>query len=136
MENKQTNKLLIVLTLLGVSLSTYLVYYRFTTNPLMCGFGNCDIVQTSKYSVFLGVPIAVWGLLYYGTLLIALLKKMDLITKVLIIWGITYSSYLTYLELFVIKAICGWCIVSFAIILLIAFFYFKKGKSAHDISGL
>lgn len=88
----------------------------------------------SKYSVFMGIPVSVLGIIYYGILLIALFKFREILTKIWIIWGVAFSTYLTFLEIFIIKAICGWCITSFAIILLIAFLYFRKGKTAHDLS--
>lgn len=134
MENKKNRKWILILTFLGIIVSSYLTYYRVTTNPLTCNFGSCDIVQKSEYSVMMGVPVSVLGMIYYVMLLILLFKFRGIFTKLWVIWGVLFSTYLTVIEIFVIKAICGWCITSFAIILLIAFLYFKKGKPARDLS--
>ena len=117
------DRLQLVLIGAGIVIATYLTYVKlFGIKPYCAGVGNCEAVQTSPYAVLLGVPVAIWGLLGYLTLLaLFLVKRYDwrnlgwvarqvffLVTVV----GVLYSAYLTYLELFVIHEICPWCVAS------------------------
>jgi uncharacterized membrane protein len=84
-------------------------------------------VQLSPYAIFLGIPVPLLGLAGYGTLftlsLLSLQQPAELRWSRLLFLlsglGALFSAYLTYLELFVIHAICRWCLGSAAIILLI-----------------
>lgn len=129
--NLNANKILLVLSVLGIAISLYLTYAKLTANPLICGIGDCGTVQNSKYSSIFGIPVAVFGVLYYfgmfGLIYFInqnpqspLISKLKLAKNLGIAWGIIFSSYLTYLELFVIHAICMWCVASFVVILLMA----------------
>lgn len=82
-------------------------------------FQGCDIVNTSKYATIIGTPIALFGMVYYFMLIVLASiysstgKKEFLFTIVTLSGtGFLFSLYLTYLQLFVIKAICFYCIVS------------------------
>ena len=89
----------------------------------------CERVQTSRYAMFLGIPVAVIGLGGYVVLLaVALAGLQERFaanagpTKVLVLLsggGVAFSAYLTYLELFTIHAICRWCVGSAVVIALI-----------------
>jgi len=78
--------------------------------------GGCDVVQASRYAVLLGVPTALWGALAYaavGTLAaLGLTKGRWLAAFVVAAGAVGFSAYLTWLELFVIRALCGYCLVS------------------------
>mgnify|MGYP001612479666 FL=1 len=39
-------------------------------------------------------------------------RRLSLALVLLTGWGVVFSAWLTYLELFVIHAICRWCVVS------------------------
>jgi len=79
-------------------------------------------VQLSRWATFLGLPVAVWGAGYYALVFgLALAGVQDrwadsrrLSTALVVVtaWGVLFSLWLTYLELFVIHAICRWCVVS------------------------
>jgi uncharacterized membrane protein len=108
----------------GSAVAAYLVYVHYQETALVCGVGDCEKVQTSSYAEFLGIPIAWFGLALYlamAGLLVARqrgLLAVD-ITDVLMV-GATFAgtlavAYLTYLEVWVIDAICQWC-VTFAVI--------------------
>lgn len=93
----------------------------------MPGNRGCEKVQTSAYSVVMGVPVALLGLLMYlalDVLLVWLFLTKDNVLPAVAIFGISlagtlYSAYLTYLELYVIHAICPWCVTSAVIITLL-----------------
>jgi uncharacterized membrane protein len=112
-----------LLALVGVFLSLYLTLYKFgVIGTLACGTGGCETVQLSRWSTFLGLPVAAWGVGYYVTVFaLALASVQDrwsesrriwLALVVLTAWGVLFTAWLTYLELFVIHAICRWCVGS------------------------
>ncbi|MBI2414834.1 vitamin K epoxide reductase family protein [candidate division WWE3 bacterium] len=136
MEVKKIKKTIVFLIFAGLCISSYLAYYKINANPFACSFGGCDKVQNSTYSMFLNIPVAAWGMLYYVTLLILYLRQSTHLTKFWLLWGIGFSTYLTALEIFVIHAICGWCMTSYFIILTIAYLVYKKDKLPNvDISS-
>ena len=129
-------KILLSLCVIGIGVSAYLAYAKLTSNPLVCGsnFG-CNVVQNSDYSNLLGIPLGIWGMGFYFvlfTLIYVQKNKTVWLTEAAIFWGILFSTYLTYLEAFVIKAYCMWCLISFANIIVIGILYFftKKGKDS------
>jgi uncharacterized membrane protein len=120
-----------ILALCGVLVSCYLLLYKLgVIGSMVCGAGGeCERVQASQYSVFLGVPVAAYGVGGYLALLgIALygLQESQLGRPGPTRWltglsavGVGFSVYLLCLELFVIHAICRWCSVSGVLILAI-----------------
>lgn len=111
------------LCLLGLGVASYLAYVEVKQVDAVCGpVGECNLVQTSEYALFLGLPVAVWGVLNYlavaglwlGSRLLrgrpADLSLMGLLA--LTLFGVLFSIYLTCLELFAIHAICAWCLSS------------------------
>jgi uncharacterized membrane protein len=118
------------LALAGIFISLYLTLYKLNViGELSCSIGSCETVNTSRWSMFLGLPVAAWGLLFYlDVFVIALLGTMPrfeyepAISLVLVAQaaiGVLFSAWLTYLELAVIHAICIWCVTSAAIVLII-----------------
>ena len=115
------------LALAGILISTYLTLYKLgVIGELTCSIGSCETVNTSRWSVFLGIPVAAWGLVFYmDVFVIALVGTMPrfenepFISVVLVaqaMVGVIFSAWLTYLELGVIHAICIWCVTSAAIV--------------------
>lgn len=117
-----------LLALIGFFVAAYLALYKSgVIGTIACGAGGCDTVQASRWAMFLGLPVAVWGVGYYA--LVFALSFMSTVERwaehrgvtlglVLVTgWGVVFSTWLTYLELFVIHAICRWCVVSAVIAL-------------------
>ncbi|MFV1986375.1 MAG: vitamin K epoxide reductase family protein [Gemmatimonadota bacterium] len=109
--------------LIGVFISTYLYLYALGYyGELACGgAGGCSEVQASRYSRFLGFPVAGWGLGWYlavfATSLVSVTSRGDarwvsVGLVALSTGGLIFTAYLTALELWVIHAICRWCVVS------------------------
>ena len=112
-----------LLALLGLGVATYLAYVEINQVEAVCGpVGECNIVQASPYARLLGLPIAVWGILNYLAIGVlwggqkyltgrwAYLSALGLVC--LTGFGVLFSIYLTCLELFVITAVCMWCLSS------------------------
>ncbi|GAB4263630.1 MAG: hypothetical protein Kow0080_02160 [Candidatus Promineifilaceae bacterium] len=113
-----------VLAAAGLGVSVYLAYVETNeTAVIICGtVGNCAAVQSSPYAYFLGIPVALLGMANYAGLFVLWLGQMwgngrirvwaRLGLMVVTFVGILFSIYLTGLEIFVIKAVCVWCISS------------------------
>ena len=118
------------LALMGVFVALYLALYKYgMIGELTCSIGGCERVNTSRYAMFLGQPVAVWGVGFYvATFLVAFVGTTDRFVNVRTVSlalftmsgiGVLFSGWLTYLELFVIHAICQYCVVSAIIVVLI-----------------
>ena len=114
-----------VLALAGLFVSLYLWLHKLgVIGVLQCGTGGCDTVQASPYSNFLGIPVALYGVIGYAVLfalsLVAAQRpdvaRLGTGLAILASLGFLFAAYLTALELFVIHAICRWCVGSAAII--------------------
>jgi uncharacterized membrane protein len=119
-----------LLALAGMGVSGYLTWTHLANASVACGQSqSCDIVQQSVYSTIAGIPVALLGLLAYAALLVLSLLRghspesldeyIPLAAFGISLIGVLYSAYLTYLELFVIYAICRWCVSSAIIMTLI-----------------
>jgi uncharacterized membrane protein len=111
---------LLVLAVLGALISAYLTWTHFAgLTPICTGSGEgCQTVQSSRYASVLGIPVALLGLIAYGGLIFstALWRETGIYLGFLIsLVGTLFSAYLTYLEIFVIGALCQWCLASAAI---------------------
>jgi uncharacterized membrane protein len=118
------------LALAGIFISLYLTLFKLgVIGELTCSIGSCETVNTSRWSTFLHLPVAAWGLLFYSEVfVISLVGTMprfenEPILSLLLVaeaaFGVLFSAWLTYLELAVIHAICIWCVTSAAIVLAI-----------------
>jgi len=118
------------LALAGIFISLYLTLFKLNViGELSCSVGSCETVNTSRWSMFLGIPVAAWGLLFYlDVFVVALIGTMPrfenepvisiaLVAQAAI--GVLFSAWLTYLELGVIHAICIWCVTSACIVVAI-----------------
>jgi uncharacterized membrane protein len=114
----------IVLAVVGLGVAGYLTYVHYAgLHPVCVSSGGCETVQSSHYAKLAGIPVPVLGLLGYAGILGSLLIRGDtgrMATAGLAIVGFGFSLYLTYLELFVIKAICQWCVGSAVIMTALA----------------
>ena len=118
------------LALIGVFVALYLTMYKMgAIGHLACGFGSCERVNTSKWATFFGAPVAAWGLGFYiATLVVAIAgtspglaqrREISYLLAAMSATGVAFSAWLTYLELYVIDAICRYCVMSAVIVTLI-----------------
>jgi uncharacterized membrane protein len=111
--------------LLGVAVAGYLVYVHHAGIKPICaaGGGGCEKVQTSAYAKLAGIPVADLGLAGYLAILGSLLVRGDagrLAGAAIALSGFGFSLYLTYREIFTIKAICQWCVGSAVLMTVLA----------------
>lgn len=120
-----------LLSLAGLAVSIYLTIEHYTASTtLACpdnGVVNCQKVTSSEQSQFLGLPVALLGLLFFVamvaiTLPVAWRSPLPAIRRTrigLTALGVVFVIYLIYAELFLVDAICLWCtavhIITFAL---------------------
>ncbi len=114
--------------LAGTGIAAYLVRVHYDDSALICTVGDCATVQKSTYAELWGMPIALLGLgMYLAILALGVLRwrrksvsgPATLTAFTIALAGTLYAAYLTYVELFVIDAICQWCVAS-ALLTLVA----------------
>ncbi|MCL4489297.1 MAG: hypothetical protein M1570_14375 [Chloroflexi bacterium] len=113
-----------ILVVFGLGVAGYLAYVEVFEVSAICGpVGHCNAVQQSPYARLFGVlPIGVLGVVGYlailGTWLIGQVRSDGLALRarrvafVFAAFGVLFSLYLTFLEPFVIGAVCAWCLSS------------------------
>src|SRR5262245_56293497 len=113
------------LAAIGALVAGYLTWLKQRgASAAFCAAGSgCDIVQASRYALFLGVPTALWGLVLYlvigGLAVSGLGWRRWLAAFLLACGGVGFSIYLTGLAVFELGATCVWCLSSGAILLLL-----------------
>jgi uncharacterized membrane protein len=122
---------LIALSVLGMAIAGYLAYVETQAVAAFCGpVGDCNTVQSSPYAKLFGVlPIGVLGVIGYIAILGVWLwgrwglgrfsAYAPLFVLAMTLFGVLFSIYLTYLEPFVIGAVCIWCVSSAIIMTLL-----------------
>ena len=126
---KKLNWVSLVLTAIGILDSVYLFIYKITNNYAMClGSGECSTVNASRYSMIYGIPVSLLGILAYLAIFILLILELrkvfssdnsNLLVFGISLVGVLFSAYLTYIEFYVIHAVCPFCIISAFVITLI-----------------
>ena len=113
----------VVLGAIGAAVSIYMTIYKLTGNENMCvGNGGCSTVSASPYAEVYGIPVAAIGIIGYLAILISLALEMrggsfftenaPFATFGMALVGFLFTLYLIYLEIFVIKALCPFCLTS------------------------
>jgi uncharacterized membrane protein len=111
------------LATIGTVVASYLTYARYADTTIACATGGCETVQRSDYAELLGIPVAVLGLLAYVFLLATAFftdERARLAGAVVAVSGALFAAYLLFAQLFLIDAICQWCVASDVVIGLLA----------------
>jgi uncharacterized membrane protein len=107
---------LAVVCLAGIAVAGYLTYVHYRPAALICTTGGgCETVQQSKYAVLAGIPIAVFGLVAWTVALVLVLWDSETARQLLVALALVaavFAAYLIVLQLFVIDAVCTWCMIN------------------------
>jgi len=113
---------MIALSVLGTLDAIYLLVLKYTQSEAMCvGNHGCITVNNSQYSVIYGIPVSVFGILAYIAIaaLVLLESHIQFVHENgpladfgISLGGVVFSAYLTYLEFYVIHAVCPFCVTS------------------------
>lgn len=123
---------ILILAFAGLADSAYLTQQELSGTPLICnveGLSGCNIVAESEYSKVFGVPLAEFGMLFYGILFVLAALELALFDRLLrrvlqagAVLGVLASAYFTFVQIFFIGAFCIYCTISAVITLLILLF--------------
>lgn len=121
--------LILLLAFAGLADSIYLAQHEIAGTPLLCNIQNlsgCNIVAISSYSHVFGIPLAEFGVLFYGILFVLAALELVLFDRLLrrvlqgiSLGGVLASLYFTAVQIFLIGAFCIYCTTSAIITLLI-----------------
>jgi uncharacterized membrane protein len=106
-----------VLALAGAGIAGYLTWVHYAGLDPVCvgGGGGCERVQASRWAELAGVPVALLGLGAYAAILASLALPEDpgrSVAAFISLVGFGFSTWLTYVELVEIEAVCQWCVAS------------------------
>ncbi|HLG09072.1 MAG TPA: vitamin K epoxide reductase family protein [Gaiellaceae bacterium] len=109
-----------LVALAGIAVAGYLTWAHYADSTVVCvAGGGCETVQESEYAEIAGVPVAVLGLVAY-TVILALIvwdaPVARLAAATIALIGLLFGMYLLALQLFVIDAICVWCVANDVVI--------------------
>ncbi len=108
-------------SVVGIGVAAYLTYVHYEPAALICTTGGgCEKVQDSKYAIIAGIPVAVLGLAAWVSALALLIWDSELartLTAAIAIAGLAFAAYLVVLQVFVIDAICLWCMANDVVLL-------------------
>jgi uncharacterized membrane protein len=107
---------LLAVSAVGIGVAGYLTYVHYQPHALICTTnGGCETVQQSKYAVLAGVPIAIFGLAAWISVFVLTIWNSELariVTATLALVMLAFAAYLVILQLFVIDAVCVWCMAN------------------------
>ncbi|MCL5784199.1 MAG: vitamin K epoxide reductase family protein [Patescibacteria group bacterium] len=136
-----SNRLIFIFSLLGLFVSSFLLYEYTITGPIVCPIGGgCDTVRSSVYSHILGIPVPILGIAFYlGMAVLSVVHSQKSVQKIIkklqllgAVAAVAFGVYLTFLEAFVIKAFCFWCVLSFIISVIILLAVVSARKEDYD----
>ena len=118
MTARRSGLVIAAIAAVGVAIAAYLTVTKLSGGLPVCGPSHgCEDVALSPYSSIFGIPTAAFGLVF--STVVAILgfgwwrlgdRRAVVAAYGLGLFGILFVAYLTYLELFVIHAICVWCV--------------------------
>ena len=109
-----------LVALAGLAVAGYLTWVHFDDTALVCvAGGGCETVQESEYAEIAGIPVAALGMVAYAVVLALVAwdsPTARLGAAMLAFVGLAFSLYLLALQLFVIDAVCVWCLANDVVI--------------------
>lgn len=111
---------LLIISFGGFIDASFISVEHYLGNPIVCNFlKGCETVTSSSYATLLGMPVALFGALYYLAIFLMLIIFLDTKKEGLIFWvarftivGFLASVWFLYLQIFVIHALCLYCVLS------------------------
>lgn len=134
-----------ILAGIGLVDSLYLTYVKLSNSYAICGpIGDCESVNQSVYAEIAGIPIALLGAGAYLTILLLLLLENQgefwaeyspIMVFGISLAGVLYSAYLTYIEIYVLRAICPYCVLSAVVLVLLLALAFVRLFRSPETQG-
>lgn len=119
MNMRTYNRIIFVLSIIGVLIAIYVFQSFVRQTSIVCVNSGCELVRKNPNSYLFGIPVPGVGLIGYTLLAIfSFLRTMSSDKRFLYAimgiatFGVAFVSWFTYTEIFVIRAICTWCALS------------------------
>jgi uncharacterized membrane protein len=133
-QSRNRRLVITVMSVLGIFVAGYLTWSHFSGQPVYCGgSSSCELVNSSRFAFIGSIPVSLIGLAGYVIILVLSLvpQKEDRQWPMLLIFGgaligVMLQWYLFYIEVFVLRAICYWCVTSQTLITLIFLLSFPR----------
>jgi uncharacterized membrane protein len=125
--NRNRNLLIVIAVFAsaGLSAATYVFVTHSLGYELFCPFATgCDTVQNSPYAILFGVPVSLLGMLGFSVYIVLALIGLRsggatrwYLHALLVLSAVevAFTSYMAYLQVAVIRAVCSWCMLSAAL---------------------
>lgn len=113
----------LVLAMLGIVVSFLALREHYRTDTSPCSINekwDCGVVNQSPYAVLAGVPVAAIGIVGYGVIALLALRRKARWLAAVVLLGLGFALYLTYVEAYVLKVWCVFCVASLTVISLIS----------------
>jgi len=118
MHKKHKYDIIAILAVIGFGVSLYLSITHYLGFTVPCDLTHgCEVVLTSKYSMFLGLPLAVWGVAYFFSIIVSALMAnhyavwRKILTGILTLGALASLAFLS-IQFFVLKKICQYCLTT------------------------
>jgi vitamin-K-epoxide reductase (warfarin-sensitive) len=130
--------LLVLLAIVGIVLSALALREHYNDEPSPCSINDkwdCGIVNKSPYAVVGPIPVAALGILGYAVMgILAVWRRRGLLVLV-VLGGLAFSLYLTYIEAEILGVWCIYCVgslitISLFTLLSVPWWYTSRGERA------
>ncbi len=119
--DKVINRIIFILALIGIAIAAYVTQSFLRDVGIVCISSGCELVRKSPASYLWGIPVPAVGLVGYAVIAILAFLRTSSKNKNLLkgllgmtAFGVAFTLWFTYTELFVIKGVCTWCAISTA----------------------
>lgn len=117
---------ILMLGIIGFLVSVYLTWDHYRSeNGFLCEITDdlsCDITKDSKYSELFGVPVGVFGMMWFLIMiLLGWIEKKREVSKYMLVWGLLgllFVGYFVHGE-YVLQSLCPYCTIAHGCVILI-----------------
>ena len=102
-------------SLFGATVSTLALRVHYSTDTQPCDINakwDCGIVNHSRFAMFHGVPVAVFGIVGYLVLFLLSFSRRPGLLFLASLAGCAYALYLTWIEAHLLEVWCLYCVIS------------------------
>jgi uncharacterized membrane protein len=117
--NIKLNRAIFILSIIGTVVAVYVLQSFLRKTSIVCVNGGCEMVRKSPLSYIFGIPVPAFGLVGYSVMTVIsflrTIKDSIIYLRAILgiaLFGICFTGWFTYTEIFLIKGICTWCALS------------------------
>ncbi|HEX5136376.1 MAG TPA: thioredoxin domain-containing protein [Planctomycetota bacterium] len=122
------------LAALGAADALYLCYVHLFLSGACATGGHCGSVLESQYGRALGIPLAAYGLGLFAALALAASKRALGWVRLFAVVGALPGPFLVYIQAERLHAWCPFCLVSTALLAIIAILSIRGGRASVDLT--